>query len=113
MQTRKLLVASLLFALPGLTSCGSLMVSNTASDANAVLNGNWHLVGGAASLAQLPLHPMLTLTMGAVGNQIYGSGDFFILCSNGGGGGGSIIFTGSIAADGTFTLTDGSQSSSR
>ena len=44
MQTRKLFVASPLLALPYLASCGSLVLSNTAPDANAVLNGNWHLV---------------------------------------------------------------------
>ena len=50
--------------------------------------------------------------MGVVGNRIYGSGDVFVLCSNGDGNGAfPMSFTGSIAADGKFTLTNGSQSS--
>ncbi|GGA68933.1 hypothetical protein GCM10011507_20500 [Edaphobacter acidisoli] len=85
--------------LVGLTSCGTA----TAPVSGAGLNGNWNLVADS----QLK-HPPLSTTLTVNGNQITGGGFLEIQCQSGTPliGGYSLAFTGTLAPDGTFHVTE-------
>lgn len=100
MNLRSKLLPALSFAVSvALTSCGTTTAH--APNSGSVLNGNWNITGNR----QLKQYPLLSTTLTVAGNQITGQGDMFIECGNGIGGGGTVSFTGQIAANGTFHLT--------
>ena len=100
MNLRSKLLPALSFAVSvALTSCGT--TTGHAPISGAALNGNWNITGNR----QLKQYPLLSTTLTVAGNQITGQGDMFIECGNGIGGGGTVSFTGQIAANGTFHLT--------
>lgn len=110
MQAPKLFLLPLLFCCVTfscltLTSC----VQPTHSS-SAALEGNWHIAGqlGNAPL-QLVQSPLIAFSMGVSGSTVYANGSIDVTCTNGGAIGGSMYLTGSIASDGTFTLTNASE----
>ena len=106
MLARKLRFLPLLLLSLGMTSC----VQNTPKS-YAALNGNWHL-SGQQGATQLPLlkSPLLTFAMGVSGKTVSANGTAGVNCSGGDGAlAGSMSFSGQIAADGTFELTNSAE----
>jgi hypothetical protein len=100
MQVRRLFFASLLLSTLCLTSC----VQNSPIS-NTVIQGNWNLVG-EENPSQ---YPLLNLTLVASGDSLYGSGNIGVGCLSSS----DVIregfsFSGQIASDGTFVLTNSS-----
>jgi hypothetical protein len=103
MRARRLFLLSLLLSCLSLTSCVQPLAKSYAA-----LEGNWHITGGQNS-AQ---YPLLALAIVVNGDLVYGSGTVGVNCANNGSSfsviGSGFSFTGQIASDGTFLLTNSS-----
>jgi len=91
-----------------LASCGGSPTPVQQAPNYAALQGNWYLFGqNSFASGDSTSASYIGLAIGVSGNTIYASGDASVNCSQPGSGiGGGISAIGEIAADGTFTLTD-------
>jgi hypothetical protein len=103
MRARRLFLLSPLLSCLSLTCCVQPLAKSYAA-----LNGNWHIAGGPNSSQ----YPLLALTIVVNGDLVYGSGTVGVNCANSGSSfsliGSGFSFTGQIASDGTFLLTNSS-----
>ncbi|HEY0307703.1 MAG TPA: hypothetical protein VGB94_06045 [Acidobacteriaceae bacterium] len=102
----KLLLATLLVFCAGLTACGGNPIAPVSSTGYNGLTGNWALAGERATNS----FPLLSAVIFVNGTDVAALGNFMVPCSNApspliGAVGGSMGLTGTLAADGTFTLT--------
>jgi hypothetical protein len=104
MQIAKWVLVPAMMTSVLLTSCGGHNSSMPPPiNPAAVLNGNWHLFGNDGWSKP----PAFSMTMGVSGSTIYGDADFFVACIGSLSEGASDAkFSGAIAADGSFKMTN-------